>query len=32
LKFNVSNVEDSKIDIGIKEISLSLNNPNNYFY
>ncbi|MEK5433557.1 PLP-dependent aminotransferase family protein [Lysinibacillus sp. FSL R7-0073] len=32
LKLNVSNVEESKIDIGIKEISLSLNDPNNYFY
>ncbi|WP_336638281.1 PLP-dependent aminotransferase family protein [Lysinibacillus fusiformis] len=32
LKLNVSNVEESKIDLGIKEISLSLNDPNNYFY
>lgn len=31
LKLNVSNVEESKIDVGIKEISLSLNDPNNYF-
>ncbi len=32
LKLNVSNVEESKIEMGIKDISLSLNDPNNYFY
>lgn len=31
LKLNVSNVEKSKIDIGIQEIALALHNPSNYF-
>ncbi|WP_155593347.1 PLP-dependent aminotransferase family protein [Lysinibacillus cavernae] len=31
LKLNVSNVEESKIDTGIKEIAQALNNPNHYF-
>ena len=31
LKLNVSNVEESMIDIGIKEIALALHNTSNYF-
>ena len=31
LKLNVSNVEESKIDIGIREIASALQSPSNYF-
>lgn len=31
LKLNVSNVDESKIDIGIQEIALALHNTSNYF-
>ncbi|MET4563398.1 DNA-binding transcriptional MocR family regulator [Lysinibacillus parviboronicapiens] len=31
LKLNVSNMEEQKIDMGIKEIALALTNSNNYF-
>ncbi|MGA3676611.1 PLP-dependent aminotransferase family protein [Lysinibacillus agricola] len=31
LKLNVSNVDDKKIELGIKEIAHSLSSPNNYF-
>lgn len=31
LKLNVSNVEESKIDVGIREIASALQSPSNYF-
>ncbi|WGT40327.1 hypothetical protein QH639_06000 [Lysinibacillus sp. 1 U-2021] len=31
IKLNVSNIDESKIDVGIREMALALHNTSNYF-